>query len=99
LLVFYNELLENITYFKRDRKMTEQTVTIPRAEYERLLRLTTHNPINTAPNEQILVEFEYNEAFFWQECALSDKGEFEDHLGRVIDGHAQKWLPLPEVRQ
>jgi len=77
-------------------------VKISHTEYERLLWLTTPKPIETMPIDEsvsgVLVEFENNETFFWQECIAVHTGGtryYEDYLGCLIDGHALSWLPLP----
>jgi len=78
-------------------------ITIQSSEYERLLWLTTPKPIDSVPieDESVLVEFENNETFFWQECTavqISGKYYYEDYLGCLIDGHALSWLPLPNTK-
>jgi hypothetical protein len=74
------------------------TITIQRAEYERLLWLTTPKPFETAPlDEYILV---YASAYMdtvktWHGANYVD-GAWEDSNGFLYKEPPKLWLPLPD---
>jgi hypothetical protein len=68
----------------------EDTVTIPRAEYERLLRLTTLQPIETAPRDgTTVILFSY---YGGADVGAWADGRWFNGLRHII---AAYWLPMP----
>jgi len=72
---------------------SEEMVAIPRAEYTRLLYLTTAKPIETAPHNEKVLMFCYGE----YHIASWDKNQnYFDSAQFALESPAH-WLPLPNT--